>query len=115
MKALSKTEQIDTMVAHLRSMKKRSDCWGGHCLYLTADGNKCPVGCLLPDGHPGQKFNGAVGRLLQSYPDLRARVDLDIGQEFQNFHDHSNSWNKSGGIKKKELKKVEQRIREDYV
>lgn len=49
----TKQEIFDRVVAHLRQQGRpaREGSW---CRYLTADGLKCAVGALIPDGHPAQ-------------------------------------------------------------
>ena len=37
------------------------------CLYLTDDGAKCAVGCLIPDGSPMQEAQGGVWTLTRDY------------------------------------------------
>jgi len=48
------------------------------CLYLTADGNKCAVGCFIPDGHRAQKAKHAIHTLLVAYPELFASMPLGV-------------------------------------
>lgn len=63
---------------------------GGQCMYLTARGNRCAVGCFVPDGHPGQKMSGWVRTLLGAYPDLRGLMPLpdDAMHTLQETHDY---------------------------
>lgn len=58
------------------------------CEYLTADGNRCFVGCLIPDGHPGLSYSGAVHGLLFSY-DLEEHMPMDVAglMQLQAVHD----------------------------
>lgn len=94
-KPLTLQEQFDLMVTHLRGMKERS-----HereiCKYLTANGNKCAVGALIPDGHPAQKYVGCAIDLLYRYPQLRDRIDKELGRVMQNFHDDNYNWTSEG-------------------
>jgi len=62
---------------------------GGGCLYLTPDGNKCAVGCFIPDGHEGQSLRGSVHMLLASHRDLEDSMPLhrDALAELQEIHD----------------------------
>jgi hypothetical protein len=59
------------------------------CRYLTADGNRCAVGCFIPDGHEGAHLRGAVDDLLYSYPDLKDKMPLSPSDmwSFQRVHD----------------------------
>lgn len=60
------------------------------CSYLTQDGNKCAVGCFIPDGHAGQSSTQGVYELLDTHQDLRAFMPLsDKGlASMQIVHDH---------------------------
>ena len=44
------------------------------CSYLTAEGRKCAVGLLIPDGHDAQKARGDVAAILHDYPDLQGHM-----------------------------------------
>jgi len=48
----------------------------GTCRYLTESGNKCVIGCFIPDGHEGQNFVGSVDKLIAKYPDLADSMPL---------------------------------------
>lgn len=50
----------------------------GYCIYLSAEGNKCGIGLFIPDGHPGQRFLGAVAGLLAIHRDLENFIPLEI-------------------------------------
>lgn len=95
-----KPQQIfDTVKAHLLTqnrqafVKERGD---ERCVYLDPNGNKCAIGCLIPDGHPAQQFRGSLGPLLKTYPDLKKEWECSIVLlfELQCVHDeHSpESW-----------------------
>ena len=64
------------------------------CVYETANGNHCAVGCFIPDGHPGMKTLGAVRRLLDLHPDLKECMPLDtVGMTaLQRVHDTSHKY-----------------------
>jgi len=50
----------------------------GQCKYLTEDGNKCAVGCFIPDGHKSQAPNNyTVGKLLSVFEDLKKYMPLE--------------------------------------
>lgn len=60
------------------------------CLYLDYDGNKCVIGCFIPDGHSGQDSLYDVHNLLEYYPDLRDKMpsqDMAKLEDFQKVHD----------------------------
>lgn len=53
--------------------------WGEEqeCQYQAPDGNRCFVGCFIPDGHPGLRHKGGVESLLINYPELQERMPLE--------------------------------------
>lgn len=59
------------------------------CEYRTKDGNRCAVGLFIPNGHEGLSHSGAVGGLLDAFPDLRKKLPLgEKGLDFlQDVHD----------------------------
>ena len=68
---------------------------GTQCQYKDENGNRCAIGCFIPDEHNGLGFQGGVGDLLKNYPDLKLYMPLDdiMGLEsFQVAHDESYSY-----------------------
>lgn len=63
--------------------------YGNSCEYLAEDGNRCAVGVFIPDKHKGQTYFGFVHDLLQTFPDLKEVVPLDLAalQTLQTIHD----------------------------
>lgn len=62
------------------------------CSYLNPiTGNKCAVGCFIPDGHPGQKVVSSATGLLNRYPGLKNKMPLplDALNDFQGAHDNA--------------------------
>lgn len=60
------------------------------CLYRSSDGNRCAVGCFIPDGH--EALNAKMGALIlpHNYPELRDYMPFSPNDglcEFQNAHD----------------------------
>jgi hypothetical protein len=96
MKPLSKQVQFNRMVRHLRGMKRPAMESNNLCAYLTADGSKCAVGALIPEGHKGQWLSAGVTTLLITYPDLKDRIDEELGHEMQLVHDSHSHWDKNG-------------------
>ena len=60
---------------------------GNHCAYLTKDGNKCAVGCFIPDGHPAQNSQGRALMLSSEYPELRFPLEIFGMRLLQMVHD----------------------------
>lgn len=59
------------------------------CVYRSKSGNRCFIGCFIPDGHPGLNVIGSAETLLREYKNLKmcmpfASPDLLI---FQSVHD----------------------------
>lgn len=59
------------------------------CCYLTPDGNKCPVGCFIPDGHPSQGEVTNALFLIHEFPDLASIMPLPVLglRQMQEVHD----------------------------
>jgi len=87
---MNKQEIFDTVKTHL--LKQNEQAWDDDykaCAYLDQSGNKCAVGCLIPDGHPAQQFRGSVSPLFANYPDLKEKFgDYEaLLIELQYIHD----------------------------
>lgn len=88
---------------HLTQQRARatSGVVGGSCMYLGPDGNKCAVGCLIPDGQYDAAFEGsAIGmwgrpsvdrlrKLLSEHYglDFTRGTALTILTDWQRYHD----------------------------
>jgi len=76
--SLSMQETFDTVVTHLHTQGSPAEITKVNdygdvrrvCLYLTEDGRKCAIGCLIPDGHTAQRCDGDVEGLLEEHPAL---------------------------------------------
>lgn len=49
----------------------------GACFYLKSDGNKCAVGCFIPEGHIGFNCGGDAYNLLDNNADLVYEMPLN--------------------------------------
>lgn len=85
---MSPQEIFDTVATHLLTQNARASDGCGTCFYLAPDDTKCAVGCLIPDGHPAQRFSGPVSLLGVSYrfPWL-TESNLPLLRELQVLHD----------------------------
>lgn len=61
----------------------------GNCQYLAPDGNKCVVGCFIPDGHIAQQSRQSAHYIIEAYEDLRAKMPLErrAMSRLQDIHD----------------------------
>ena len=63
------------------------------CEYLTSEGLKCAIGCLIPDGHPALKSGDGVTDLMEEFPDLKSLwgvkkpEDIHFLSSLQRVHD----------------------------
>lgn len=72
-------EIFEKVAKHLLTQGCRAEVMG-NCKYLTEDGLKCAVGCLIPDGHPGQRSSLDSNGLLSYFPNLEPFIlpqDMD--------------------------------------
>jgi hypothetical protein len=64
------------------------------CIYKAKDGNRCAIGCFIPEEHKeALNFQGSVGSLLNRYPNLKPYMpfaNLDALEDFQRAHDCTN-------------------------
>lgn len=81
----------DTVRTHL--LKQNEKAMQKGCVYLTPDGLKCAIGCLIPDGHPGQTMRIGVEGLMRAHPDLAELWEVDNQEDrsllarLQSIHD----------------------------
>ena len=63
---------------------------GMACSYLNSEGNRCAIGCFLPDKSLSLKYNGNVENLLKLFPDIMSYMPLQIEGliGLQRVHDH---------------------------
>ena len=61
----------------------------GSCSYENRDGNRCAIGCFIPDGHISLKATENVKHLLEMYPELANKMPLESKGlvKFQDVHD----------------------------
>lgn len=99
-------EIVKTVLTHLRSMKTRSvipehpDTGVSQCVYRNADGNKCAVGCLIPDElYDPVMEGGTLAQQLHVMPEsLKSLFSRHLGvlMELQIIHDNSRNWDENG-------------------
>jgi hypothetical protein len=125
---MTNQELYEKVIDHLLTMTKRA-YEDYSCCYLTADGNKCAIGALLPPGE-WQKCDGDVADLLNRWPQLIELLELEdvwfedhdpehgirdldgttfnLMMALQNLHDDGSSWKFDGGLTSDALLKLAQ-------
>ena len=87
---------FDKVRGHLLVQKAKA--WNKRlatCEYISSDGLKCAIGCLIPDGHPALKSRDGVTNLMKEFPDLKSLWgvtkdgDINFLSSLQRVHD---SW-----------------------
>ena len=82
-------ESVDFVGAHLANQKVKS-MKGISCAYLDKKGNKCAVGCLLPQDHKMMNYFSGVDDLIMRYdkdvPEV-IRENVYLFDGLQCFHD----------------------------
>lgn len=117
---MNRQEIFDKVLDHLRTQGKPAvESIKGICQYLTNDGRKCAIGCLIPEGSTAFNTKGNVNVLLERNPELKELwgVNSDNDVEFlltmQGVHDNQSNWNDEGFNAKGEW--VMKEIRNYYV
>lgn len=65
---------------------------GKECVYLATDGNRCAIGCFIPDGSEALASRATVTDILKDYPELVHLMPFDNRQAivaFQAAHDRA--------------------------
>lgn len=80
----------------IKKYNNGSKSWEGNsnCVYQTKTGNRCAIGCFIPDNHPGLNYEGDVLGLLETYPSLKEYMPFDEPgslRDFQQAHDTAKS------------------------
>lgn len=99
---LSKQETYNKVAAHLLGMKRRA-MNGGSCAYRTLEGERCAVGCLIPDEmYDPSMENQGVDWLIRSAEqfgyDLPGEIIKyeELLEDLQGVHDNRNHWDEDG-------------------
>ncbi len=95
-----KQEIFDTVATHLFTQGKRAfDETEGLCAYLTSNGNKCAVGCLIPKEAYRESMEGNDVYALRAYLWERDIVipaitsdNMDLLCSLQAVHDRVQNW-----------------------
>lgn len=85
---------------------------GTTCLFEARNGNRCAVGCFIPDNHRGLKYEEGAKGLLEAYPDLKSHMPLSSSAllKLQRVHDTEDGSTKS--LRERMIEWVEKSTRE---
>ena len=81
---------FNKVVKHLLTQNKRAFNRETHaCEYLTKDGLRCAVGCLIPKTHPASRMEDAdVTEVFNEHPDLQEKLGNEyLLSDLQKIHD----------------------------
>jgi len=92
----TKASMIEALLKY-NNGERATDAGKTTCKYETRDGNRCAVGCFIPEDHIGLSFVGVVRGLVQNYPDLKDSMPLGITamSKLQRVHDDTVGQSKS--------------------
>ena len=70
------------------------------CMYRTDDGNKCAIGCLIPDELYSEAMErSTVGAIIEGFPQIKKFFE-DCNPKFlermQSVHDYVGNWDDTG-------------------
>jgi hypothetical protein len=85
-------EKAMEQVKKYNNGQRCTSAYGHGCLYSNETGNRCAVGCFIPDGHKGLKSRGDAVSLIINFPELRQKMPFDEPgplTAFQRAHDDS--------------------------
>jgi hypothetical protein len=86
-------EFFSKTVAHLRKQNARAT-FDGSCVYRSADGLMCAIGCHIPDDLYSQSMEGKLVISLLDFhadvEDLFKNVDQGLMTAMQDLHDNRN-------------------------
>ena len=87
-----KREIFEKVKCHLLAQNKKSAC-GNACKYISDDGSRCAIGCLLPDT-PGVRFHNSLAvteavmrDLVETYIGASEPEDIRFLADLQRIHD----------------------------
>lgn len=91
MELLRKTNQgaFDMVVRRLFDGKGRAVNSDGSCVYRGSGGNKCAVGCLIPNKYYYEEMEGAT---VGAFTIVGGNVSVDLLSRLQDIHDDSCCW-----------------------
>lgn len=87
-------ETVMAQVKKYNNGKQSLDDRSEGCVYLGINGNRCAVGCFIPDGHPALQSDKGSSEIISEYPELEKLMPFELGdlRKFQYVHDRANSY-----------------------
>ena len=96
---------FNKVLEHIRSMKHQSLNASGNCVYRTPDGNKCAVGCLIPNKDYSPKMDNidsteisSVWHRFKALKRLFKDDQLELLRDLQKVHDDICNWSERGFV-----------------
>ena len=90
---LDKSQEVFEKVLNHLGRQKRRAVEGLVCVYKAGNGDKCAIGCLIPDEEYKPSFETQpIGTILDEIPTLKD-ANLRLLQTLQHLHDSSFFWN----------------------
>ena len=86
---MTEQEIFDRVVHHLGKQRVLA-FEGGHCKYRDSLGNKCAIGCLIPDDLYRPEFEGYAFEILFGFPEIEklfSGMPIDLLIDLQFCHD----------------------------
>lgn len=79
---MNRQDIFNRVAGHLLTQKVAAKDANENCIYLDeATGNRCAIGCLIPDGHEALNSLSDMEGLLEEYPDLVELWQVDIDDQ----------------------------------
>ncbi len=87
-------EFFDRVAKHLLTQKvkaiEKNHMGNDQCRYLDCNGNKCAIGCWIPNGHDAQDAQMGISNLMNTYEDIKeifSNVSISLLERMQSCHD----------------------------
>ena len=67
---MNRREIFNRVSAHLLKQNAKAVDEYGSCCFLTTDGLRCAIGCLIPDGHTALSDDCGLVDIFEYHPDI---------------------------------------------
>lgn len=118
---MNNQQAFDKMIAHLKTMKHQSISAEDSCLYRSADGGMCAVGCLIKDADYDPSMENKMASIVVG--GLKYLEDVTVGllDDMQEVHDDDCDifWKSDDGgmrwdVVSKKLKEIAETYKLEY-